>query len=131
MDVAGALLPFTQVVRPELTIHVQEVLIQADNLDSHKQRIPEIKEPEDANPTRHRDNPAKSNNSPTKSNNSPIKSNNSPVQSKNSALKVNTEVKVRHENPAWWLTVVVPARDTKHVTFETKAEIHYIWMVDI
>ncbi|KOB57565.1 Uncharacterized protein OBRU01_24618 [Operophtera brumata] len=48
MDVAGALLPFTQVVRPELTIHVQEVLTQAENTDTHKQRIPQINEPEDA-----------------------------------------------------------------------------------
>ncbi|CAK1555081.1 unnamed protein product [Leptosia nina] len=44
MDVAGALLPFTQVVRPELTIHVQEVLTQADG---DKPKIPEINEPSD------------------------------------------------------------------------------------
>lgn len=43
MDVAGALLPFTQVVRPELTIHVQEVLTQADG---DKPKI-EINEPEE------------------------------------------------------------------------------------
>ncbi|KAJ8723097.1 hypothetical protein PYW08_003009 [Mythimna loreyi] len=50
MDVAGALLPFTQVVRPELTIHVQEVLTQADSqIDGpkHKNTIPEINEPSD------------------------------------------------------------------------------------
>uniref|UniRef100_A0A2H1VQB2 SFRICE_013475 n=1 Tax=Spodoptera frugiperda TaxID=7108 RepID=A0A2H1VQB2_SPOFR len=50
MDVAGALLPFTQVVRPELTIHVQEVLTQADKeADGSKPRntIPEINEPSD------------------------------------------------------------------------------------
>lgn len=50
MDVAGALLPFTQVVRPELTIHVQEVLTQADkDVDGHKSKtqIPEINEPSD------------------------------------------------------------------------------------
>lgn len=51
MDVAGALLPFTQVVRPELTIHVQEVLTQA-NKDAGgeppiKHTIPEINEPTD------------------------------------------------------------------------------------
>ncbi|KAJ8716866.1 hypothetical protein PYW07_003493 [Mythimna separata] len=50
MDVAGALLPFTQVVRPELTIHVQEVLTQADHQadgPKHKNTIPEINEPSD------------------------------------------------------------------------------------
>lgn len=50
MDVAGALLPFTQVVRPELTIHVQEVLTQADKEadgSKHKNTIPEINEPSD------------------------------------------------------------------------------------
>ncbi|CAH0399946.1 unnamed protein product [Chilo suppressalis] len=46
MDVAGALLPFTHVVRPELTIHVQEVLTHADA--HHDKRIPEINEPCDA-----------------------------------------------------------------------------------
>lgn len=47
MDVAGALLPFTQVVRPELTIHVQEVLTQAEREDPSKCKnpIPEINEP--------------------------------------------------------------------------------------
>lgn len=44
MDVAGALLPFTQVVRPELTIHVQEVLTQAEGIEAMK--IPEIHEPD-------------------------------------------------------------------------------------
>uniref|UniRef100_A0A2A4K2I1 Uncharacterized protein n=1 Tax=Heliothis virescens TaxID=7102 RepID=A0A2A4K2I1_HELVI len=50
MDVAGALLPFTQVVRPELTIHVQEVLTQADKeaeVPKQKNTIPEINEPSD------------------------------------------------------------------------------------
>lgn len=51
MDVAGALLPFTHVVRPELTIHVQEVLTQADK-DAigeapMKYPIPVINEPTD------------------------------------------------------------------------------------
>lgn len=50
MDVAGALLPFTQVVRPELTIHVQEVLTQADKVDVQK-KVPipslQINEPTD------------------------------------------------------------------------------------
>ncbi|CAH2210367.1 jg1467 [Pararge aegeria aegeria] len=47
MDVAGALLPFTQVVRPELTIHVQEVLTQADrDATDNKLKIPEINEPD-------------------------------------------------------------------------------------
>lgn len=46
MDVAGALLPFTQVVRPELTIHVQEVLTQAERETDSKLKIPEINEPE-------------------------------------------------------------------------------------
>lgn len=43
MDVAGALLPFTHVVRPELSIHVQEVLTQAQR----NEKIPEIREPGD------------------------------------------------------------------------------------
>lgn len=51
MDVAGALLPFTHVVRPELTIHVQEVLTQADRdaggEPPMKYPIPEINEPTD------------------------------------------------------------------------------------
>lgn len=51
MDVAGALLPFTHVVRPELTIHVQEVLTQADKdaggEPPMKHSIPEINEPTD------------------------------------------------------------------------------------
>lgn len=48
MDVAGALLPFTHVVRPELTIHVQEVLTQAErDVEAKKTQIPEIKEPVD------------------------------------------------------------------------------------
>lgn len=50
MDVAGALLPFTQVVRPELTIHVKEVLTQADGYadpQKSKHPIPEINEPND------------------------------------------------------------------------------------
>ncbi|CAH0719789.1 unnamed protein product, partial [Brenthis ino] len=46
MDVAGALLPFTQVVRPELTIHVQEVLTQAERETETKLKIPEINEPD-------------------------------------------------------------------------------------
>ncbi|CAG9562820.1 unnamed protein product [Danaus chrysippus] len=48
MDVAGALLPFTQVVRPELTIHVQEVLTQADKDTETKLKIPEINEPDNS-----------------------------------------------------------------------------------
>ncbi|KPJ16042.1 hypothetical protein RR48_05997 [Papilio machaon] len=51
MDVAGALLPFTQLVRSDLTVHVQEVLTQATQppsaADLHKPKIPEIKEPSD------------------------------------------------------------------------------------
>lgn len=51
MDVAGALLPFTQIARPELTIHVQEVLTQVDQENQGKAKIiPEIKEPFDAKP---------------------------------------------------------------------------------
>lgn len=66
MDVAGALLPFTQVVRPELTVHVQEVLTQVDKeVDGPKPRntIPQINEPSDRDDeaksptTKHFDNP--------------------------------------------------------------------------
>ncbi|CAH2084410.1 unnamed protein product [Euphydryas editha] len=47
MDVAGALLPFSQVVRPELTIRVQEVLTQAEkDPQETKLKIPEINEPD-------------------------------------------------------------------------------------
>lgn len=57
MDVAGALLPFTQVVRPELTIHVQEVLTQADKETEGQKKLPipslQINEPtDDINPVR-------------------------------------------------------------------------------
>lgn len=45
MDVAGALLPFTHIARPELTIHVQEVLTQADRAEAKV--IPRINEPND------------------------------------------------------------------------------------
>ncbi|KPI95945.1 hypothetical protein RR46_11658 [Papilio xuthus] len=51
MDVAGALLPFTHLVRSDLTVHVQEVLTQPSHPPSaaelHKPNIPEIKEPGD------------------------------------------------------------------------------------
>ncbi|CAG5054563.1 unnamed protein product [Parnassius apollo] len=63
MDVAGALLPFTQVVRPELTIHVQEVLTQADRevMDPQKpKQIPEIKEPGDRSDDETKKSPVKS-----------------------------------------------------------------------
>lgn len=94
MDVAGALLPFTQVVRPELTIHVQEVLTQAEkDPNETKLKIPEINEPD-----KYEDE--------TKG------------EVKNGGEKNSV-------NPDWWLLVVLPPHDKKHVHFEGADRIYY------
>lgn len=45
MDVAGALLPFTQIARTDLTTHVQEVLTKSEK-EHTKKPIPIINEPD-------------------------------------------------------------------------------------
>lgn len=102
MDVAGALLPFTQVVRPELTIHVQEVLTQAERETDSKLKIPEINEPDKCE-----DGP-KSPKSPK----SPKGGNGGNCGNGGNG------------NPAWWLLVVLP-HGKKHVHFEANDKIYY------
>ena len=131
MDVAGALLPFTQVVRPELTIHVQEVLTQADKeADGPKRNtIPQINEPSD------KDDEVSPINADAKSVH--INKSASREYYEKSANGKNSEVRScdvvtmknpRKGSPAWWLFVVLPPHGKKHVHFEATDKVYYFWI---
>lgn len=134
MDVAGALLPFTQVVRPELTIHVQEVLTQADkDNDGQKSRnpIPEINEPSDNDEllsplSKNVDNPK----SDTYKSSKDVNTRGVP-SAKISEVRSADVVKLKNSkkgNPAWWLLVVLPTHGKKHVHFEATDKVYYFWL---
>lgn len=108
MDVAGALLPFTQVVRPELTVHVQEVLTQADRPADNKLRIPEINEPD------------KNEDEPNTPRDYRV---HSPKREVNKRECVNNG---GERNAAWWMLVVLP-HGKKHVHFEAADQVYYFW----
>lgn len=137
MDVAGALLPFTQVVRPELTIHVQEVLTQADNQvdgPKHKNTIPEINEPSDrddeVNPT-NTDNTKSVHTDKSVNDNATRMYYEKSVNGKSGEVRscdVVTMKNPRKGSPAWWLFVVLPPHGKKHVHFEATDKVYYFWI---